>query len=116
MSQEYFPYKGKPPSGESSSKRRQDDEPSESEFSVPQAPVPYMTVGNGTMSTEAEALMASLNRDSGYGGSISGESAGEDRWRARLLEDRPTPAHTPTRPGEFNPAGMCGDPRDGWQS
>jgi mitofusin len=68
-----------------------------------------MTVGNGSTSDSATALMTSLNQDSGYGGSIADESAMEEdsnaAWRAGLMEDRPTPAHTPTRPGEWNPAG-----------
>lgn len=68
-----------------------------------------MTVGNGSTSDSATALMASLNNDSGYGGSSTGDSAMEGdssaAWRAGLMEDRPTPVHTPTRPGEYNPAG-----------
>lgn len=76
---------------------------------LPRPPPTYMTVGNGSTSESATALMATLNNDSGYGGSIAGESAmNEDAgaaWRDGLLEDRPTPSHTPTRPGEWNPAG-----------
>ncbi|KAJ6144940.1 hypothetical protein N7470_008835 [Penicillium chermesinum] len=71
-------------------------------------PPAYMTVGNGSTSESATALMASLAHDSGYGGSIAGDSAHEDSsaaWRAGLMEDRPTPLHTPTRPGEWNPEG-----------
>jgi mitofusin len=62
-----------------------------------------MTVGNGSTSAAAEALIASLNQDSGYGGSIAGDSAleGGDStdWHAGMLEDRPTPAHTPRETG-----------------
>ncbi|KAJ5782711.1 hypothetical protein N7457_004485 [Penicillium paradoxum] len=67
-----------------------------------------MTVGNGSTSESATALMTSLNQDSGYGGSISENASTEGdasaAWRAGLMEDRPTPVHTPTRPGEWNPA------------
>ena len=52
--------------------------------------------------------MASLDNDSGYGGSIAGDSYVNDGsargWHPGLAEDRPTPVHTPTRPGEYNPA------------
>lgn len=68
-----------------------------------------MTVGNGSTSESATALMTSLNNDSGYGGSIAGDSTMETdanaAWRAELGQDRPTPAHTPTRTGEWDPAG-----------
>lgn len=107
MSQEYFPHKGEPSSaGEGSSSRFRDDEQPGSPF-FPRAPPEYMTVGQGTTSESAMALMASLNQDSGYGGSIAGDSA-VDRgsWHSGLMEDRPTPKHTPTLPGEFNPAGL----------
>ncbi|KAJ6139301.1 hypothetical protein N7471_005787 [Penicillium samsonianum] len=64
-----------------------------------------MTVGNGSTSDSATALMTSLNQDSGYGGSIADtEEDASSAWRAGLMEDRPTPVHTPTRPGEWNPA------------
>ncbi|KAJ5250256.1 hypothetical protein N7489_000666 [Penicillium chrysogenum] len=63
-----------------------------------------MTVGNGSTSESATALMTSLNQDSGYGGSIADtEEDASSAWRAGLMEDRPTPVHTPTRPGEWNP-------------
>lgn len=75
------------------------------------APPPtYMTVGNGSTSDSATALMSSLNHDSGYGGSIASGSTmdgSESRgWDSNLMEDRPTPGHTPTHPGEWNPAGL----------
>ncbi|EDN05882.1 conserved hypothetical protein [Histoplasma mississippiense (nom. inval.)] len=57
-----------------------------------------MVVGSGSISHNATSLMASLNSDSGYGGSIMGESADG------LMEDRPTPSHTPVLPGQFNEA------------
>ena len=67
-----------------------------------------MTVGSGSTSASAAALMASLDRDSGYGTSIAsgnytqgGSSLG---WNPRVTEDSPIPAHTPTVAGEYNPA------------
>lgn len=106
MSQEYFPGDGASSSsaGEGSSRRR-DEESSESPF-VPRPPPSYLTVGNGSTSHNATALMASLNHDSGYGSSISGDSVmdGNAAWRSSLMQDRPTPTHTPSLPGEWNPA------------
>jgi mitofusin 2 len=65
----------------------------------------YMTVGDGGESANAAALMAQLEQDSGYG-SMAGElpiHGGEAQaWRDELLEDRPTPAHTPTIVGRPN--------------
>lgn len=67
-----------------------------------------MTVGTGSTSASAAALMASLDRDSGYGTSIAsgdypreGSSLG---WNPRVTEDSPVPAHTPTLPGEYSTA------------
>ena len=67
-----------------------------------------MTVGTGSASASAAALMASLDRDSGYGTSIAsgdypreGSSLG---WNPRVTEDSPVPAHTPTLPGEYSAA------------
>lgn len=99
MSQEYFSAGGSSSSGRDGSSNRQDrDEnppPVPESWTTPQ----YMTVGNGSASAAAEALIASLNQDSGYGGSIAGDSAMDHGdltdWRAGLLEDRPTPDHTP---------------------
>ncbi|KAL8717061.1 MAG: hypothetical protein Q9225_005669 [Loekoesia sp. 1 TL-2023] len=66
-----------------------------------------MTVGSGSTSASAAALMASIERDSGYG-SMSGDSYNESGfsrgWHPGLTEDQPTPSHTPTLPGEYNPA------------
>lgn len=65
----------------------------------------YMTVGGGTESANAAALIAQLEQDSGYG-SIAGDlpiHGGEAQaWRDELLQDRPTPAHTPTLAGRSN--------------
>ena len=67
-----------------------------------------MTVGSGSTPASAAALMASLDNDSGYGGSIAGEDNSNDGglrgWHPGITEDRPTPSHTPTLPGETNPA------------
>lgn len=105
MSQEYFPGEG---SSRAGSSRFAGEEEERSPFN-PRAPPAYMTVGSGSTSESATALMTSLNQDSGYGGSIAGDSTVESdssaAWRAGLLEDRPTPIHTPTRSGEYNPAG-----------
>jgi mitofusin len=67
----------------------------------------FMAVGSGSTSESATALMTSLNEDSGYG-SVAGENiVGGERasWQAGLMEDRPTPIHTPTTNGEMNAAG-----------
>jgi mitofusin len=107
MSQEYYPNKGPSSSGGEGSSSGHRDDQYPTEYPFPQAPPKYMTVGNGAAPAAAEALMASLNQDSGYGGSIAGDSAADAAdWRRGLLEDRPTPAHTPTHPGQWNPAGM----------
>ena len=67
-----------------------------------------MTVGSGSTSASAAALMASLDNDSGYGGSIAGDShtdGGSARgWHPSLTYDLPTPSHTPVSLGESNPA------------
>lgn len=51
--------------------------------------------------------MAELDRDSGYGTSISDDSSvarDSKAWNLGLTTDQYTPAHTPTLPGETNPA------------
>ncbi|KAL8857524.1 MAG: hypothetical protein Q9178_005852 [Gyalolechia marmorata] len=67
----------------------------------------YMTVGSGSTTASAAALMASIERDSGYG-SAAGDSytdAGLARgWHPGLTEDQPTPSHSPILSGEYNPA------------
>lgn len=63
----------------------------------------YMTVGSGLQPSHAAALMEQLERDSGYG-SMPGDpqqTGGEMRaWQDELLQDRPTPAHTPQIQGQ----------------
>jgi mitofusin len=102
MSQEYFPGKGGSFAGEGSSRHPPDENPEESPF-APRLPPSYMRVGNGSTSESATALMNSLHADSGYGGSVADGESGAS-WRSDLMVDRPTPAHTPTHPGEWNPA------------
>ena len=55
----------------------------------------YMTVGSGSTSASAAALMARLDHDSGYGGSISSDNYSNDgrapTWHPGLTYDVPTP-------------------------
>ena len=57
----------------------------------------YMTIGEGSTSASAAALMSTLDHDSGYGGSASDAYSddGSKRWHPALTEDRYTPADTP---------------------
>lgn len=68
----------------------------------------YMTVGSGSASASAAALMASLENDSGYGGSIMDDSHTHDgsarAWHPGITRDLPTPSHTPMVMGQSNPA------------
>ena len=67
-----------------------------------------MTVGSGSTSASAAALMASLDSDSGYGTANGDESYSNDGrvrgWHPGATTDLPTPSHTPTLRGETNPA------------
>ncbi|PGH03412.1 hypothetical protein AJ79_07378 [Helicocarpus griseus UAMH5409] len=101
MSQEYFPGGAASSSaGEGSSRHAVADSSSDR---IPGVTGPeYMVVGSGSVSNNATSLMASLNHDSGYGGSIMGDSA--DSYSAGLMEDRPTPSHTPVGLGQYNEA------------
>lgn len=67
-----------------------------------------MTVGSGSTSSSAAALMASLDNDSGYGGSISDDSYVNDGslrgWHPGITPDLPTPAYTSALPGESDVA------------
>ncbi|CAG8901528.1 unnamed protein product [Penicillium nalgiovense] len=102
MSQEYHSGEGSSSGAGSSRFTGEEEFPEKNPFFRP--PPTYMTVGNGSTSESATALMTSLNQDSGYGGSIADtEEDASSAWRAGLMEDRPTPVHTPTRPGEWNP-------------
>lgn len=88
MSQEYAKGKGKSVGeGESSS-----SDPNRRRSGRPQ----YVTVGSGTTSESAARLQALLDNDSGYGGSVAGDSfPGAPVWNPTLTEDRPTPGHSP---------------------
>ncbi|KAI9737999.1 MAG: mitofusin [Cirrosporium novae-zelandiae] len=105
MSQEY--YKGEGKSRRSSSTDKPANSPSRIRSPPPgpfQRPS-YMTVGSGSTSASAAALMASLENDSGYGSFANGESEPNfPRFNPSLAADRPTPSHTPTHPGEYNEA------------
>lgn len=104
MSQEYFPTDGAIGQGESS--KHHDLESFESQPHAPSTPYrpQYMTVGSGPHSDVAAELIEQLERDSGYGSGIAGDvhaAGGEMRaWHEELLQDRPTPAHTPRLIGE----------------
>ena len=100
MSQSYFPGEGASSAGESSSKQQEESTRENDPQSTMSNRPEYMTVGGGGESTYASQLMAELDRDSGYGTSIAGDSqfnGGDMRaWRDQMMEDRPTPAaHTP---------------------
>ncbi|KAI4271132.1 MAG: hypothetical protein LQ337_006238 [Flavoplaca oasis] len=66
----------------------------------------YITVGSGSTSASAAALMADIERDSGYG-SMSSDNYTHNGlargWHPGLTEDQPTPSHTPTYLSEYNP-------------
>ncbi|KAH0547605.1 hypothetical protein FGG08_000330 [Glutinoglossum americanum] len=108
MSQESFS------SGESSSAGGSSSGPSNSQAKgnpsrPPNTRPVYMTVGSGSTSASAAALTAMLENDSGYGGSIAGDSitgTGQHGggWHPGLTEDMPTPSHTPVLMGETNEA------------
>ncbi|XMA15347.1 hypothetical protein WAI453_008138 [Rhynchosporium graminicola] len=91
MSQNYKNGKGKTnPQEESSSSndRRQSS-------NRPQ----YMTVGSGSTSESAARLQALLDNDSGYGGSMAGDTInGAPIWNPTLAED--SPMHSPALRGE----------------
>ncbi|KAH0556759.1 hypothetical protein GP486_005450 [Trichoglossum hirsutum] len=74
----------------------------------PNARPTYVTVGSGSTSASAAALTAMLESDSGYGGSIMGDSvagASQHRgWHPGSTEDMPTPSHTPVLAGETSEA------------
>ena len=102
MSQSYYPDEGSASAGEGTSKQS----PPPDELPQASSRPEYMTVGTGSTSTSAHALMAQLDQDSGYGGSIadSGNPDNMSSWRNAYMEDRPTPIHTPTLPGQSNAA------------
>lgn len=62
----------------------------------------YMTVGSGSTPEAAARLVAMLDDDSGYGGSLADGESLSRGWHPGLTNDRPTPSHTPALPGEGN--------------
>jgi GTP-binding protein EngB required for normal cell division len=67
----------------------------------------YMTVGNGSTSASAAALMASLENDSGYGGSMADDAYTNDgsarTWDPSRTHDIPTPIRPLNDGGEPSP-------------
>ena len=57
----------------------------------------FMTVGPGSASATAQALVSALDHDSGYGGSTADgyTNDGTKSWNPAVTEDRYTPADTP---------------------
>lgn len=106
MSQDYHPAGGSSNgrASPSPSSMRSVNSPSSRNTNRPH----YMTVGSGSASASAAALMASLENDSGYGGSITDDSHTHDgsarAWHPGITRDLPTPSHTPTVMGQSNPA------------
>ena len=101
MSQEYFPDQdvSREPKAEASNHNPSNPHAHNDSTYTPQ----YVSVGGGSHTANAQALIAELERDSGYG-SMAGDShsdGGEMRaWQEELLQDRPTPAHTPRLPDQ----------------
>jgi len=103
MSQDYFKDKGK------SSDVRGSGQDSHSRPPTPAGRPKYVTVGTGSAPESAARLQALLNNnayeDSGYGGSIAGDSIyAAPNWNPTLTEDRPTPSHSPMARGQSNEA------------
>ena len=99
MSQDYDP--GESSAGSSSGRSHPNNAPAQYGKSRPE----YMTVGAGSTSASAAALMATLDNDSGYGTNSVDDNYtnGEGKsWHPGITADRYTPAHTPTAPGDTN--------------
>ncbi|KAF3483383.1 transmembrane GTPase Fzo1 [Arthroderma uncinatum] len=103
MSQDYFSQDAGSSAGEGSSRST---ERQSSEERLPSQVPGYMIVGSGPASGNATSLMSTLNQDSGYGGSVMDDNSemGPESWHAGLMEDRPTPSHTPVGPGYMSNA------------
>ncbi len=108
MSQHYHPREGRSSSGSPSSARPSNARSSTNPINRSSGRPHYMAVGSGSTSASAAALMATLDNDSGYGGSIAGDSQSNDGglrgWHPGMTADRPTPGHTPVKSGESNAA------------
>ncbi|TAQ89624.1 hypothetical protein B7494_g2055 [Chlorociboria aeruginascens] len=99
MSQEYSKGKGKPPRADPS------DTNDQRTSAGPSNRRQYVTVGTGSASESAARLQAILENDSGYGGSVAGDSFnGVSGWNPALTADSPTPAHSPMPWGTTNDA------------
>ncbi|KAK1781610.1 hypothetical protein QBC45DRAFT_50309 [Copromyces sp. CBS 386.78] len=97
MSQDYFPSKGKAPQQhDEHGEPREFDDGAGQHPQAPGAPTTpaYMTVGTGSTSQHAARLQAMLDNDSGYGGSIAGDSRAPSHWDSAVHHDSPLP--TPT--------------------
>ncbi|KAI9745153.1 MAG: mitofusin [Claussenomyces sp. TS43310] len=103
MSQEYFNDRRKSSKGGSDGK-----DMSQGPASAGSGRPKYVTVGTGSVSESAGRLQALLDQgheDSGYGGSVLGDGiGGAPAWNPSLMEDRPTPAHSPMPKGQSSEA------------
>lgn len=108
MSQDYFSQDADSSAGEGSSRSIERQSPPPLDERPPSQVPGYMIVGSGPASGNATSLMSTLHQDSGYGGSIIDGSSdmGSESWQAGLMEDRPTPSHTPVGPGYMSNAGI----------
>lgn len=101
MSQDYFNDKG-----EGSSKQHDDTQlPEELPAPTRSGRPKYVQVGSGSTSESAGRLQALLDQgfeDSGYGGSAYSGHHGASSWNPALMEDRPTPQHSPMAKGFSN--------------
>ncbi|KAM5444262.1 mitofusin [Microsporum ferrugineum] len=106
MSQDYFSQDAGSSAGEGSSRSIERQSPPPLDERPPSQVPGYMIVGSGPASGNATSLMSTLHQDSGYGGSIIDGSSdmGSESWQAGLMEDRPTPSHTPVGPGYMSNA------------
>lgn len=100
MSQDYFPPSASSSAAEGSSQQNGHGQRS-SDAHPPQNVPDYMVVGSGSTSESATSLMHSLNQDSGYGGSIAGDSSHLHEWHDGMMEDKPT-----TSRGQINTSGL----------
>ncbi|GBF63777.1 transmembrane GTPase [Trichophyton mentagrophytes] len=105
-SKDYFSHDAGSSAGEGSSRSTERHSPIPDDERPPSQVPGYMIVGSGPASGNATSLMSTLHEDSGYGGSIidGNSDIGSESWQAGLMEDRPTPSHTPVGPGYMSNA------------
>ncbi|DAA73238.1 TPA_exp: Uncharacterized protein A8136_5163 [Trichophyton benhamiae CBS 112371] len=105
-SKDYFSPDAGSSAGEGSSRSTERHSPIPGDERPPSQVPGYMIVGSGPASGNATSLMSTLHEDSGYGGSIidGNSDIGSESWQAGLMEDRPTPSHTPVGPGYMSNA------------